>query len=285
MQRQRVNKAAILPLIAIAAAFAFAPTAAPALPSNQCWELTQESCTIGKIELYISERAVRWNSTRLGLTFILRAPDWKLLGFNESTKKYMELTIDQMEQLVNQGKKPKALTKKIDKKLIKDALTPLKDNNTKICGLKTIELHMPKELASQQHGGNGAAAAVPSLGTKIKHYDMKKWRQGDEDTWFASDIQLPAEVADFLLQKMHSSGDTVPGATRHPLLRSVHIGFGGSPAMALDTTDCKKVAVTAKLFELPKGYAKTDNEMALLMGVDDSDMDILGSSSPKKKSF
>jgi hypothetical protein len=183
--------------------------------------------------------------------------------------------------MMRRGKTPMK-EKKLDMALAKKAMTPLKDNTTKICGLKTIELHMPKGLASR--GGGGSAAPTTVLNTKIKPYDAKKWLQGDEDTWFASDIQLPTSVSDFLGQKAAAVAANAPGA-KHPLLRSVHIGFNGTPAMALDTTDCKKVPVTAKLFEVPKGYDKTDNEMALLMGVDDNDMDILGSSSPKKRQY
>jgi hypothetical protein len=252
-----------------------------AIPNNQCWELTQESCTIGKIQLWICDSAVRWNSPRLGLTFILKAPDWKLVGFNDNTKKFMQMSPEQLEAMMRRGKTPMK-EKKLDMALAKKAMTPLKDNTTKICGLKTIELHMPKGLASR--GGGGSAAPTTVLNSKIKPYDAKKWLQGDEDTWFASDILLPTSVSDFLGQKAAAVAANAPGA-KHPLLRSVHIGFNGTPAMALDTTDCKKVPVNAKLFEVPKGYDKTDNEMALLMGVDDNDMDILGSSSPKKRQY
>lgn len=241
--------------------------------SYRCWQIRQESCTIGKVHLVISDKAVLWTCTKYGLTLLFHSPDWHLLAYNDSNKKYMEVNADQIQKMVNQHRQSRRLRPGFVDQVVREQVK----NSPTICGVRTIEYRVKAnpEIEADVSEQNQSRilqaltvknASLPSK--KPKSYDPKLWRPGDEDWIVAADIVMPQPVVK-VFSKLFDVSDV------HPLLRSVHIGYGGSTALTVDTSECKRIDCAKSMFTVPPGYMKTTNEMALLTGIDDSDMDML----------
>jgi len=241
---------------------------------GQVWKLEQKSCTAGSVTLYVGNSGLKWSCAKLGITVITSAPDWDVVAYNDNNKKFMELNSNQIEKLFGKGKETRQKLQEIkaSKDFKNEKYFELVRSSPKICGMRTLEYHIPKDRSKfgKIDPGRVDPFVQKELDAESKKsgrvYDQKKWKSGDEDFWVAADIFLPKAAGIKLGWDMHEP---------HAWLRSVHIGDGGQYSMSFDTVTCKKVAFAPDLFKIPKGYSKTANEMTLMMGIEDEDMDIL----------
>jgi hypothetical protein len=261
---------------------AVGPVQAVAPIGGKGWLLDQRSCTAGAIEVIVCDKAIKWHCPKLGLTFVSLAPKWEVIAYNEKNKKYMELSQDELLQILGQSEKTRKDAAKfgtIDRKTQEQMYQRL-PGHTKICGLTTIEYRIPKEYSkigkdvSSKNIDPFVKKDLEAANKRIsKVYSAKRWQPGDENCWVAADITLPE-----IVRKLGWHGNSA-----HPFLRSIHVGDGGTSAMALDTIACKQVPISFSVFEIPKNFEKTKSQMQLVTGMQDDDIDIFAGAPSSNK--
>lgn len=225
------------------------------------WHIKQVSYNLGNVEIIIAKDSMRWHNEKVGLTFLVKGPDWKLYALNETNKKY--LAMDKSEALEVFQHQRRRDNSGID--------APVRiDKSMVIAGMPTVcylYAHSTEGVTTKfaakvthdlEHGVKLNAAQKKYVDNVLKH-ERREY-------WLSRDIAVSPQISGIFLENIVATnyGDSLP-------LRLVQIGRDGARTTMLDTREVKKVSVNPDIFRLPRGYTKAENKIALL--VNDSEFD------------
>lgn len=251
---------------AFVAFFAASSVCAKDVPA---WQIKQVSYNLGNVDIIIAKDSMRWHNEKVGLTFVIKGPDWKLYAMNETNKKYLALEKSEaLEVFQHQRRRDNS---GID--------APIRiEKSTSIAGMPAIcylYAHSTEGVTTKfatkvtndlEHGIKLNAAQRKYVDNVLKH-ERREY-------WLSRDISVSPKISAIFLENIVATnyGDNLP-------LRLVQIGRGGARTTMLDTREVKKVSVNPEIFRLPRGYTKAENKIALL--VNDSEFDEMdGESTP-----
>lgn len=250
-------------MLSLASAEARAATTAKKTQAGKkemCWVLNQYSCAYGPVDVYITDDAFMWDLKRLGVALVSKAPFKQMVAHNTRNKKFMLMTVEEALNLLAHADHKRHGVFVIDKS----------------AGVKTLGgLKAVKYM--YVHAQNKEAERLENL-AKVNPKEAEKERKenknapsfrNDKEIWCARDIILPAGIA-----KVFAKDTGVDDI--HPMLRHTEIGRGGKRAVLFDCNGSAHKLVDASMFELPAGYTKTTNRVALLMGGEDDEDDAIG---------
>lgn len=207
------------------------------------WILYQKSPFAGDQIVYISRDGVKSVNPQLNLTCIVRATDPKIIYFNDKTKVYSEMTIDEWKADLE---KRRAGVEGIAKAMGEEVQKPLK---------KTGELDIAGIKATQY-----IEESVPVKPPASRNVLGLEPTGSSAEFCFANDIQVPA--AFHLASHKQVQTPTDKGV----LLRMATTTDDGTKVVALDTTRFERQDFPADTFTAPTGYKRVKNEMEVLMG-------------------
>ena|GEM_PF-2290502 len=208
------------------------------------WILYQKSPFAGDQIVYISRDGVKSINPQMNLTCIVRATDPKIIYFNDKTRVYSEMTIDEWKANLE---KRQAAVEGLGKAMGEQGQKPLK---------KTGELDIAGIKATQYIEENAPAGPPKSRNV----LGLEPTGTSSAEFCFANDIPVPA--AFHLLSHKRVQTPTDKGV----LLRMTSTAGDGTKITALDTTRFERQDFPADTFTAPTGYKRVKNEMEVLMG-------------------
>jgi len=224
--------------------------------SSAGYELLQNSCTFGDLDIVFTDKAYRMSVPKFGVSAMMRAPKWELFVYNNINKKYSQMTQDEFFQFFRAHRGRCRFQEADLKKGVPDT----------IHGIRTISYAW----------GTARSVLHPDMkaGKEEKKKKPSKLPEGDqgERFWVAREIKLPPPAVHFFGNLMG-----VP-ELQFLLLRWVKFNSDGTRTMTIDTLKVTKRAIAKSVFEGPKGYVKAENPMAVLLTDMDADvpMDMFG---------
>jgi hypothetical protein len=216
---------------------------------QQGWMISQSSNFAGTVFSELTNNALRMRVGKLGLTVIMKAPDWNAYVFNENTKNFVELPYKVWQEKFVLGQESRLRGLKGHLKLESHTT----GRTAKICKFKAQEYCVDRK-------------GDPKQGTPTQRVT---------ELWIASDIKAPPEITEVFCSQLN-----VPAAKGIPL-RAFH-RTNGRMVSVLETLDVQKKTLPASYFEPLKNYRRVKDEVGLMMDDSTEDMvnDLLDSSSP-----
>jgi hypothetical protein len=216
---------------------------------QQGYVISQSSNFAGTVFSELTANALRMKVGKLGLIFIMKAPDWSAYVFNENTKNYVQLPYKEWQKklVMTQGNK------------IRDQRGQIKLESHRSGKIAKICKFRAQEYVVERKGD--AKLGIPT--------------QRMTELWIASDIKAPPQVTEVFCSQLN-----VPAAKGIPL-KAFH-RTNGRLVSVLETLDVQKKALPASLFEPLKGYKRVKDEVGLMMDESTEDMvnDLLDSTGP-----
>lgn len=230
-----------------------APQTAPApkAAGGDGYRLTQQSKFFGMSTVYLTNAAMRVYDLKSGMNIVSKAPDWKVVMFNEKAKTRYETPLRDARCYMT-----KTLMVFMGRDFTKFPLN--KKGTVQFRGLEAHKFASPHNFAEQQmkarQSGTVAATTVRSV-----------------DFTAAELKPLPAQEGT-LLSKIYGIPDTqmIP-------LQCVFTYVDNDLKTVLNTVRMERLKVPASTFEVPKGYklVKTETEVRLSDKVDNGLLDIM----------
>lgn len=253
--------------------------AQPALSqkTEPAWAIKQTSYNLGDLDITLAKDGMRWHSDKVGLTILMRAPDWKLNAFNETNKKYLVLDKDEaLEVFQHQRRRDKS---GIEAPIRTDKFMTIAGQNA-ICycyahGKGGVSSSFAVDVTKGLEKGEKMNAAQRKYIANVTSHERREY-------WLSKDIAVSPKISAMIMERVASTkyGDSLP-------LRLVQIGRDGVRTMMFDTAQVKKVAVSPDIFKLPQGYTKAENKIALLVNDSefgsDADLDFSSSKTQPRK--
>lgn len=225
------------------------------------WHIKQSSYNLGNVEIFLCKDGMRWHNAKVGLTFIVHAPDWKLNAINETNKKY--IIMNKSEALAVFQQQRRRDNSEVD--------VPIRvAKNMVIAGLPTVCYCYAHSTGGMTPEFGVQATRSMERGLKLtaaqKKYIDNALNHERREYWLCKDISVAPEISALFLERVAAStyGNSFP-------LRLVQIGRDGIETTMLDTREVKKITVSPDTFKLPQGYTKAENKVALL--VNDNELD------------
>ncbi len=208
------------------------------------WILYQTSPFAGEQIAYISHDGVKSVNPQMNITCIVPAANPRIIYFNDKTKVYSEMTIDEFKANLE---KRKAGVDGLGKAMGEQTDKPLKKTGeVEIAGIKAT-----------QYTEESAPVPPPKSRNVL---GLEPTASGNSELYFANDISVPAAFHMVAHKPMN-----VP-TNNGVLLRMVVSTGDGEKVTALDTVRVERQDLPPDTFVAPTGYKRVKNEMEVLMG-------------------
>ncbi|HEY9678822.1 MAG TPA: hypothetical protein V6C76_12500 [Drouetiella sp.] len=267
-------------LAAVSVSLLGAASAAPAFSANHsnvvpAWSIKQNSYNLGDVDIILAKDGFRWHNDKLGLTLLMRAPDWKLSAYNESNKKYLTLNKDEALEIFQHQRRQEHC----------GLQTPFKlGDKPAVAGMPTIGYCWSRDRGNISDDFALSITNSFEKGTKLTS-EQKKYVDGAlkhqrREYWLSKDIVISPRISEVFLEKVAATkySDAMP-------LRLIQVAKDGTKTTMFDTKEVKKMAVSMDTFKLPSGYTKAENKIALLVNDQefgfDAEPDLAAALSPK----
>jgi hypothetical protein len=234
-----------LMFIAAIAALTTTNSAAIAAPAKRepagekGWVLKQVSISIGQQIVYVTPHAVKAVNAGQGVTTIARAPDWKVIVYNDEKQCYFESQLSQWKG-------------------------PPIQSVMLFLGLDASRFVLRK-IGQGTVAGQQAICYKPEIQTVMKPGTNKKIWQDDQINasrcvgyWTADAIKVPGPAANII------SRTYAVTENGHLPLRLIY-RHDRRDRIGLDTTSVKATTIEASAFDLPGGYKRVLTNAAVLM--------------------
>ncbi len=224
--------------------------------------LKMRSDFYGDLDTTVSKIGMKFYSPRTGVNVVALPPDGRMYAYNADAKKIYKVDmrrfgLSSRSPTVTRGSAAGAYFA-TGKRAVVGGLNAVQFANFTAKDLPSLNSMRSRALLQ---GGSAEGVVVPC------------------EIWAAADIVLPRTFM-FILSKITQItekelaqlyGKSTAKMVRAPVpLRVYRIREGGSKVLAVDTLASIKQKVSAKDFMPPAGLKSVPNEMALLMGEDDS---------------
>ena len=208
------------------------------------WILYQTSPFAGEQITYISHDGVKSVNPQMNITCIVPATNPRIIYFNDKTKVYSEMTLEEWKAEMQKRKAGvdglgKAMGEPTEKQL-------KKTGDVEIAGIKAT-----------QYTEESAPVEKP---TSRNVLGLEPSGNNNSELYFANDISVPA--AFHLVAHKPMNVPTNNGV----LLRMVVSTGNGQKVTALDTVRFERQDLPADTFVAPTGYKRVKNDMEVLMG-------------------
>jgi hypothetical protein len=192
------------------------------------WSFTQANMVSGNCTGFVSASGCKLIFQKQGYTFLLAAPEWKAVVYNDRSKVYFKTTV-------------------------KDYIAKVTRTMT-VSGFEDIDSALWVKEKSCLLNGKPAVKYVyraKKIGAAVKAAEC----------WFSEEITVPPAFSEL------STGLNRTPRNTHMLVRLVHHHRADDIGkVMIDTTLSKKVVVPADCYSYPKNYRLTDNHMEVVMG-------------------
>lgn len=236
----RFALAAVVALSAVSVFPAVVASSPVTTAAKDYWTVKFSSNYAGPILSQFSRTAIRMKIDKFGITVVAKAPDWHTYVYNETNQRFLELAHGEWKDKLDMTRfGGRRRVDKVDFQISKT------NHSKNILGIKAEE-KLVKEV-------------LPNKALKLR-----------ADVWMASTIDPPDQFTELFSVVFPN----IP-SLKHGLPLSVTwVPDTGKPTVVLDAYKIENAPVAASSFEMPKGYKKVQDQMALMF--DESDMDIMG---------
>lgn len=224
--------------------------------------LQMRSDFYGDLDTLVSRAGMKFYSARTGVTVIALPPDGRMFAYSVDSKKIYKVDMRRFSLNSKVANVTKGSSKGVyfatGKKTKIGGINAVQFANYKIKDLARLHAFRSRAL---EEAGHSQAAVVPC------------------EIWAASDIVLPRTFM-FIISKITQInekelaelyGCTTAKMVKAPVpLRILRVREDGTKILALDTLSATKQKMSQNDFIVPTGLKTVSNEMALLMGDDDS---------------
>lgn len=202
------------------------------------FEVTATSNYAGTLNCKVCPQGVRVTSSKLGMTWILKSPDWSAQVYNTTNKKYLAVPYAEWKRKIGFG--PMARQKTV----------------LKLARTKTVEPMFG--LKAQQYVVT-ATVKVPAKDGKVVSSTHKQ-----AEMWVAKDPSVPRQFTELMTRifAFPSDEDGLP-------LKISCRQRNGKLVLIWDTLRLKRATLAASDFTPLKGYKKVKDELGLMLDEDD----------------
>jgi hypothetical protein len=212
-------------------------SALPAVSAEQFIKLTQQSCTRGKMIVYVSPKAVFVDCVARGYCVVCKAPDWKVTMYSPKSKRFYEETASTW--------KNRAQVNFMD--LLAARMSGMKVQKVQ---QETFLRHKVTLLRMKQ-----------DFVSHLRDYGVShKTEYGSY--YICNDFNLPAQCSDFMVWFFKLP--PVAPAQGIPL-KFFHIDSSQSTYNRLNTLAIEPAEVDSKRLTVPPGYERTGSETIMLL--------------------
>lgn len=195
------------------------------------WTLKQTGDLSGPQMAYASQDGAKVEIEQLGVGYVVKAPDWKIVMYNKNSKVYFETT---QEEFRKQKEKQKGAVDDLGKSMGEKSAPFVKGEVDKIAG-----------LTATQYTSKTGKGDDPS----------------QTEIWFTEEITMPESAVKIVKRP---NGEGLP--SKGVMLRMIVTTDDGTKSTILDTVSCSRDPIPASTFELPGGYKKVNSESAVVLG-------------------
>ncbi len=211
------------------------------------WKFDQVSDFYGKQTAYLGKKGIRLTSEKMGITFVMTAPDWRVSAYNVKNKTSMTMPYAQWRKNFFGLRRVPA-----------QANGPLKKGGAGIVG----------GVKACQYFADDIHRPFVKVNSKIKQ-PAAAGKLYNTEFWVAPDIKPPLPLTELLTEAV-----SIPNGMGLPV-RMIQYNSNGRALISLDTRKCQRMNIDPAVFAVPKGYKKVKDEMMLLLN-EDSDSDLAG---------
>jgi len=196
--------------------------------SESGWKVTQMGALCGRSIGYISLSGAKFVYLTQGYTFVIGAPEWNAVTYNEKCKIYSKTTINDYYEKLSRG--------------------------TVISGLHDVDPTLwvkagPCMLDGRRCLKYTYRAKKPNAAVKTA------------ECWVCEEIPYSQQVADFIAKL-----DRIPPVRFMPLRLVHHFVEGDSGHVVVRTIACEKIVIPPDCYSYPKGFRRANNFMEVVMG-------------------
>jgi hypothetical protein len=209
----------------------------PAVCAEQVIKLTQQSCTRGKMIVYLTPKAVYVDCVARGYFVVCKAPDWKVTMYSPKSKRFYEESA--------------ATWKNRSQVNIMDLLA------ARMSGMKVQKVQQQSFLKHK-------VTLMRMKQDFVAHLRDSGERHSTEygTYYICNDFNLPSQCSDFMVWFFKLP--PVAPAQGIPL-RFIHVDFAQNTYNRLNTLSIEKVDFDSKKLIVPAGYERTNSEAMMLL--------------------
>lgn len=209
------------------------------------WKFDQTSDFYGKQTAYLCNKGIRLSSEKMGITFVMTAPDWRVAAYNVKNKTCIDMPYSQWRKtFFGQKRRPGAAT------------GPIKKGGTALVG----------GLTACQYFGEDIHRPSVKPGCKLKQAGAGN-KLYNTEFWVVPSIKPPLPLTELLTEAV-----AMPNGMGMPV-RLIQFNSNGRTLVSLETKKCERISIDPAIFSIPKGCKRVKDEMMLLLN-EDSDSDL-----------